>query len=684
MAFRRSPNTPPVRAATGDAFWADVVDSWLDTNEPPSTPAWHPYPTSLRIVAWSAALSSIHGWPAYLREKVAASILRQARYLRRVVEHDVGGNHVIKNATALAVAGGLFPSSGLLEPALRRLERETAAQVLADGGHEERTTSYHRLVMADLTDVRDLLTRIDHPVAAWLDDVLARMTAWASIMAGPDGRLPLLNDSWEGPAISHGGPELSVLRESGYVVLRHGEDQLVFDCGPLCPRHLPAHAHADALSVVVWLDGVPVIIDRGSGSYTGTIRECSRSTRAHNTVEIGGEDQCVFFGDFRAARLPRVAEAGVEHHGEVTVVCSAHDGYRRLPVPAQHTRSVVWWPHHGVVLLDRILAAEPVSVRSALTLAPGAPRPEPVGSLTTELHRQSVLWPVFGREVQTDVVEIHGNVCGDVVFGGVFLTATAPRFFAVIENGSCCRAGTFRSRFRSPGGRARFAPSPSQAASPVEQGPDQGGVEQLQARRIGDLGRARPPAAPSARKGSDHVTERLPSKSALLDEHHRHVCAATPEDLALTQFQRRKRRRTLMVDEGFWDVSDRLTPPDKGEERIVLFAGKACPGAEPLGEAPAFVEQRPAEDHVRPYAGTAEVRALEPIVGCPADSKWRLADVLASDGGVSLCHGRRRRPREHTPGGGRDRLVLERGHMVPQPLSIRQCVVVGERHERCR
>jgi uncharacterized heparinase superfamily protein len=405
------------RSDEGDAFWADVVDSWLDTNEPPSTPAWHPYPTSLRIVAWSAALSSIYGWPADLREKLAASILRQARYLRRVVEHDVGGNHVIKNATALAVAGGLFPSSGLLEVALRRLERETAAQVLADGGHEERTTSYHRLVMADLSDVRDVLTRIDHPVAAWLDDVLARMTAWASIMAGPDGRLPLLNDSWEGPAISHGGPELSVLRESGYVVLRHGEDQLVFDCGPLCPRHLPAHAHADALSVVVWLDGVPVIIDRGSGSYTGTIRECSRSTRAHNTVEIGGEDQCVFFGDFRAARLPRVAEAGVEHHGEVTVVSSAHDGYRRLPVPAEHARSVVWWPQHGVVLLDRIFAAGRVSVRSALTLAPGAPRPEPVGSLTTELHRQSVLWPVFGREVQTDVVEIHGDVCGDVVFG---------------------------------------------------------------------------------------------------------------------------------------------------------------------------------------------------------------------------------------------------------------------------
>ena len=253
-----------MRTPEGDAFWGEVVDSWLTAYDRPSSPAWHPYPTSLRIIAWSAALSALDDWPRELRDRVAASTLRQARYLRRALERDIGGNHVIKNATALALAGGVFASSGLLQPALRHLERETHSQVLADGGHEERTTSYHREVMADLADVREVLVRVGHAVPAWLDEVLGSMSRWATVMAGPDGRLPLLNDAWEGPPIPHGGPDVSVLRESGYVVFRHGEDQLIFDCGPRCPRHLPAHAHADALSVVLWLDGAPVVIDPGA------------------------------------------------------------------------------------------------------------------------------------------------------------------------------------------------------------------------------------------------------------------------------------------------------------------------------------------------------------------------------------------------------------------------------------
>jgi hypothetical protein len=360
------------RTSAGDAFWARVVESWLERHDRPSNPAWHPYPTSLRIISWSAALSTIEDWPAALRDRIAAAILRQALYLRRAVEHDVGGNHVIKNGTALAFAGALFPSSGLMQSALNLLNAETTCQILPDGGHEERSTSYHREVFADLEDVRTLVVRSGGAAPGWLDERLSRMKEWSATLAGPDGLLPLLNDAWEGPPVERRAQaSFSALADTGYVILRHGADQLVFDTGALCPAHLPPHAHADALSVLLWLDGRPVIVDPGTYSYTGPERDRFRSTRAHATVSVDDEDQCVFWGDFRAGRLPHVERAGPWQDGPLTLVSGWHDGYTRLDDPVVHERTIAWWPGRGVAVLDRLHCQEAHAVRSTLPCAPG-------------------------------------------------------------------------------------------------------------------------------------------------------------------------------------------------------------------------------------------------------------------------------------------------------------------------
>ena len=184
-----------------------MVESWLSQHDRPTKPAWHPYPTSVRVIAWSAALSEIEEWPAELRRRIAAAILHQARYLRRTVEHDIGGNHVLKNASALAFAGALFPDSGLLPSGLSLLRRELAVQVLPDGGHEERSTSYHREVARDLNDVKELLRRAGESVPGWLDESLRRMELWLRAVTGPDSRLPLLNDAWDGPPVGAGETE---------------------------------------------------------------------------------------------------------------------------------------------------------------------------------------------------------------------------------------------------------------------------------------------------------------------------------------------------------------------------------------------------------------------------------------------------------------------------------------------
>jgi hypothetical protein len=353
-------------------FWSRVLTSWLDLFERPELPAWHPYPTSVRVIAWSVALSA-DAWDDDVRRRATQSLWRQAHYLRRSIEHDIGGNHVLKNATALAFAGACFSDSLLLDRAMKLLDRELPSQFLSDGGHEERSTSYHREALLDLGQVAELLRRSGRLVPATLQRAIERATSWSEAIAGPDLKLPLLNDAWEGPPVRQRAHEdITVLPASGHVVMRHGSDQVVFDCGPLAPRHLPPHAHADALSIVAWFEGEQIVVDRGAFAYSGPQRDHFRATAAHNTVEIEGQSQCTFWGDFRAAQLPTVELGTVQRTEEAVLVSASHDGYRHLTGGPIHQRVLVWLPGDGLLIVDRIDSGNAHAVRSFLHLAPSA------------------------------------------------------------------------------------------------------------------------------------------------------------------------------------------------------------------------------------------------------------------------------------------------------------------------
>jgi len=359
------------RTLKADAFWTRVLENWLDECSSPSRPAWHPFPMSGRIIAWCAALSA-GGWDPQLAQRMRESLAMQARVLRRSVEHEIGGNHVLRNAAALTFAGVCLREPKLERLGLRLLRRELEDQVLPDGGHEERSPSYHRAVLADLQDLRILEGRAGRDAMPWLDHHVERMSRWLALLAGPDGSLPLLNDAWEGPPIAQATDSFADLEDSGYVVVRGEGLQAVLDDGPVAPPHLPPHAHADVLSFVLWVDGEPVIVDPGVSSYGGTERDEYRATRAHNTVEVDGVDQCVFWGDFRASYMPRVRRLRLDRQDGVVVISAEHDGYRRLRDPVIHRRTFVWIPDAGLLVVDKLIASESHDAASFLHLARGA------------------------------------------------------------------------------------------------------------------------------------------------------------------------------------------------------------------------------------------------------------------------------------------------------------------------
>jgi uncharacterized heparinase superfamily protein len=277
-----------------------------------------------------------------------AGLSAHAGFLRRHLETDVGGNHLIKNLKALAGLAVFFGDGRQLGQTLDQLTSQLAVQVLPDGGHFERSPAYHCQVLADLVDVAELLRSAGNEPGPDLVDAIGRMRQWLSCVLAPDGQVPLLNDGYPvdpelvaalRPALNPADP-LVVLPDSGIVRAAAGSWRLLADVGAPCPEELPAHAHADTLSCLVHVGGVPLLVDTGTSTYApGPVRGYERSTAAHNTLEVDGQDSTEVWGAFRAGRRARVTEvATCIAHGGVPTIEAAHDGYRQLPGRPLHRR----------------------------------------------------------------------------------------------------------------------------------------------------------------------------------------------------------------------------------------------------------------------------------------------------------------------------------------------------------
>lgn len=378
------------------ATFRRLARSWIEDNRRLVGDGWHPYTISLRLVNW---LNAASGWAGQLaadtafRTEFFDSLYSQAKLLAGNLEFDVRGNHLLENLRALIWAGVAFAGDearGWLDRSLGILEREVGEQVLADGCHFERTPGYHWVVLKDLLEIALWLRRNRPGELDWLDDAIRRMMKHGTTMLPRGGNVPLLKDTaWDAaPApdevLEAGAIYFNNLRfkytafcglyshllfgsaaagefdgwpinrevcvstppgSGGYAVLRDDAsgDHLVFDVGRPCPDYLPAHAHADMLGFELVVGGERVVVDSGVYEYSaGLWRDFFRSTRAHNTVEVDGENQSEVWSSFRVARRARPHDIRWRAADEVVTVQASHDGYLRLRARVWHRRTLHW------------------------------------------------------------------------------------------------------------------------------------------------------------------------------------------------------------------------------------------------------------------------------------------------------------------------------------------------------
>lgn len=367
-----------------------LVLDWIE-RYPPSArrPGWMPYPLSLRLRHWAILLFAAEGWTDAERARLLVSIEAQAECLADTLEYHLRGNHLFESAITLKLLAACFrgPAVGRWQ---RRadavLDAELREQFLLDGGHAERSPMYHARLAHGLLDLMNVLPEADEKrlrIEARLPGVLRFLAA----MRHPDGEIALFNDAAFGIAPEPGaildyasrlglgaaGFASGSFPETGYHVWRDGNDALFVDAGPIGPDYLPAHAHGDIFSYELSLDGRRVVVDGGTSSYeAGSERDWVRSTRAHNTVEIGGADQCEFFAAFRVGRRGRPRDVVARVGAEGIQVAGWHDGYRRLAGGPVHNRELELVAPAALAVWDTVESRVPHAAVSRVRFPPGA------------------------------------------------------------------------------------------------------------------------------------------------------------------------------------------------------------------------------------------------------------------------------------------------------------------------
>lgn len=413
-----------------------VVLDWIRSNPPYQREywkdSWNSYALSIRVVTWLRLLT-LGALPSSgtAGSAIKRSIVRQLRFLVRNLERDIGGNHLIRNIRALLWGAGYFAgpeADSWRHVGMQYLSQELPAQILPDGMHFELSPTYHLQVFADLLECYQLLP--DGTLRSFLGDRLDAMAQVVVDLTHPDGLPSLFGDSglhatvspdaslalYEKVRASRPGPR-SVwrLEAAGYVGSRSSSNLVIMDCGRIGADHLPAHAHGDVFSFEWSVAGRRLIVDAGVSEYhPGSLRELSRSTRAHNTVTLDDRDQAEFWSAFRVALRPNVTVETWAPEADGYLCVARHDGFRLLAGNPLHRRRLRT-NNLTLVVEDEILGGEGQEAVSRLLLHPDVSiKPLDEGMLLTtgaiavklqtsaEVRSREALWmPDFGVRIAT-------------------------------------------------------------------------------------------------------------------------------------------------------------------------------------------------------------------------------------------------------------------------------------------
>jgi len=342
-----------LRAFGGDAARRaarELVGAWIERNATAwDSLAWSPPVAGRRLCHWLghfeffAASASIE-----FRHRLLYEIARQARHLARALPAGLAGAEALAPLKGLIMTGASLPDGGAwLERGLELLRRELPRQIMADGGHIERSPSQQLEVLRDLIDLRAVLHAGEVPVPAYLQTTIEQMAPVLRLFQHGDGGLTLFNDSnqaegWQVDmvlqrAAVRGRPMMSA-PQSGFQRLQAGRTVVLIDAGPPPPAGLDLRAHAGTLSFEMSVGRERLIVNCGAHPGDTSWRRAQRHTAAHSTLVLDDVNSSELARDGTLRRRPQTVVCRREETDGNLWLDTSHDGYLRRFGQIHHRR----------------------------------------------------------------------------------------------------------------------------------------------------------------------------------------------------------------------------------------------------------------------------------------------------------------------------------------------------------
>lgn len=381
------------------------LTSWLDANPYGYGMNWcNPLELGIRLINWVWAIDLIRDTQLFsgeFKKRILDAVFLHCRDVHgKFSRGSSANNHLVGEVAGVYIAAHYFAqfkqSKQWQRDSKAVLESQIIAQSFPDGASREHAFSYQFFVFQLYFFARQVGQWNADAFSYQFDDRLKKIALFIAHIGQGGEHFPMVGDQDDGYALDLGDPIHSVsalcalsnhvfpckdfqhnirhahesyfwnfqekttptdvninalssraFHDSGYYLLQAtSADQqaasLLFDCGQLGYTAIAAHGHADALSVIMRLNGQDLFVDGGTYDYYSfpQWRDHFRKTHAHNTITIDDVDQSVICGRFmweKHAQSRCLSWQPNMHGGNVS---GTHDGYQRLNAPVTHQRDL--------------------------------------------------------------------------------------------------------------------------------------------------------------------------------------------------------------------------------------------------------------------------------------------------------------------------------------------------------
>lgn len=400
---------------TGDEKYAkcfnDMMDHFIGDNPMPvdgtfraEHSTWDPLSAGVRLFTLPEAFIAFFNSASFMPEvklKLIKSFHQHGQYVRRY--HASHGNHVCMQLRGLIQTALLLPelkeSAVWLEYGMREMPAYIRQNVYPDGVQFEGSPNYHLIVMRDVYELVALFHKLGIEEGGYAE-ILEKMFTVTLHLLTPDGQLARFGDTdiqtaselrnimslgaylyqrSDFKALGHNklpfsllwrlGPEAAEKYEQiqasvpaetaacfpagGYITFREGWRAGDMYMAMRAGVGVGGHAHADALSLVLYAGGRELLADTGMGLFEwNKERKYAVSTRAHNTVVVDGQDQHVRSMHWNTPNTAacRIWDFAAQESYDYTF--ASHYGYTRYEDPVIHSRKVLFVKNRYWLIVD--------------------------------------------------------------------------------------------------------------------------------------------------------------------------------------------------------------------------------------------------------------------------------------------------------------------------------------------